>query len=190
MKKLSFRFIIALATFVIGVIATTLWILQQRPPKQAPVPIEAASIIQLDPRWVYMNEDIEWGSPPKYIEQAFKSGGASIVVFYPTGKVAIVDCTLYRDNRSKRVSISAGDDFSVSKGNWKLNGDGTITTTSRFTHSMVFNTPERIEHWAIREQAADRIAGRLEMNGQFYIPISNVGGFDQLSPMIADDNQR
>jgi len=144
----------------------------------------------IDLRWAFINKDINWESPPKYIEQTFQhSLNSTIVVFYPSGKFASVGCILYRDNKTKRMSISAGDDFSILKGVWKRNEDGSITATSRLTHGMIGNYPQQVQRWLVREQSSERLAGSLELNGQAFVPLPDVGNFDQLAPMIADDNQ-
>ncbi len=190
MKKLTLRFIIAIFTFIIGITAASFWLLSHREPSRKPVPSDIASETQISPRWVYINRDIDWESPPKQIEQTFQASlNSTIIIFYPSGKFASVGCTLYRDNKSKRMSISAGDDFSVSKGTWKRNDNESITATSHVTHGMTRNSPVQVEKWLIREHYIDRMAGVLELNGYIYIPIQSVGNFAQLSPMIADDNQ-
>lgn len=146
-------------------------------------------IEKIETSWVYINKNIKWESPPKEIEQTFQGSlNSNIVVFYPSGKFAFVGCTLYRDNKTKNMSLSNGDDFSVSKGNWKQNGDGTITVVSHLTHSALENSLEKIETWKIKEQSSERLAKSLEIDGEIYVPIQKLGNFDQIAPMIADEN--
>jgi hypothetical protein len=49
MKKLTLRLIIALITFGVGVVATTLWLVRHSSPPQTPALITALSIARLDP---------------------------------------------------------------------------------------------------------------------------------------------
>ena len=144
---------------------------------------------KIEPNWVYINKNIKWESPPKEIEQTFQGSlNSNIVVFYPSGKFAFVGCTLYRDNKTKNISLSNGDDFSVSKGNWKRNDDGSLTIVSHLTHGMTENNPEKAETWKIKEQSSERLAKSLEIDGEIYVPIPKLGGFDQIASLIADDN--
>lgn len=85
------------------------------------------------------------------------------------------------------MTLSAGDDFSVSKGTWKQNDDGSITTISRLTHSMVRNSSEKVETWMIRKESTDKVANELELNREVFIPLEKIGGFEFLSSMIADE---
>jgi hypothetical protein len=129
-------------------------------------------IEKIEPNWVYINKYIEWESPPKAIEQTFQGSlNSNIVVFYPSGKFAFVGCTLYRDNKTKNMSISVGDDFSVRKGNWKRNENGSLIVTSHLTHSAAENNSEQIENWKIKEQSSQRLAKLLEIDGEIYIPL-------------------
>ena len=146
-------------------------------------------IEQINPSWVYINKDIKWESPPKEIEQTFQGSlNSNIVVFYPNGKFAFVGCTLYRDNKTRTIAISMGDDFSVRKGIWKKDGAGNIIVNSHLTHSMSENISEQTEIWKVKEQSSERLANSLEINGEIYIPLPKVGNFDQIAPMIADEN--
>ena len=146
-------------------------------------------IEQLDPNWVYINKNIKWESPPKEIEQTFQGSlNSNIVVFYPNGNFAFVGCTLYRDNKTRNIAISMGDDFSVRKGNWNKDDTENITVNSHLTHGMSENISNQDEIWKINEQSAERLAKSLEMNGEIYIPIPKIGNFNQIAPMIADEN--
>ena len=146
-------------------------------------------IEKIDTNWVYINKNIKWESPPKEIEQTFQGSlNSNIVVFHPFGKFAFVGCTLYRDNKTKNIALSNGDDFSVSKGNWKRNDNGNITVISHLTHSSLEENSDKIETWKIKEPSSERLANSLELNGEIYIPIPKLENFDQIAPMIADDN--
>ena len=81
-----------------------------------------------------------------------------------------------------------GDDFSVRKGIWKKDGAGNIIVNSHLTHSMSENISEQTEIWKVKEQSSERLANSLEINGEIYIPLPKVGNFDQIAPMIADEN--
>jgi hypothetical protein len=202
MRRITFRLIVASLTFILGVTAAAIWFASRRPTVRVsppPSPVSSPEVIRplprpIDPSWVYINRDIKWEAPPKYIEQTFKASlNSTIVVFYPTGDFASIGCTLYRDNKTKHMSISAGDDFSVMKGTWRLNDGGTIATTSRLTHAgfriVSGKIPEREERWKIVKQSSDQLAEVLNRLGEIYVPIKDIGGFNQLSPMIGDDNQ-
>lgn len=147
-------------------------------------------IEKIESNWVYINKNIKWESPPKEIEETFQgSVNSNIVVFYPSGNFAFVGCTLYRENETGNISISMGDDFSVRKGNWKRNDEATISVVSRLTHhSMLKNDSEKTATWKIKVQSTERLAKSIELDGELYIPIQNLGNFDQIAPMIADDN--
>jgi hypothetical protein len=172
-------------TFLFGVGVTYLWIHVHRERAERPKTINLVSETRIDPHWVYINRDIEWESPPKQIQQTFQASlNSTIVIFFPSGRYASVGCTLYRDNKSQRMAISAGDDFVVAQGTWKRNDDGIITTDSKVTYGMLRNASSKSERWAIVEPSADQIANVLQVNGRSYVPIPNVGNFEQLSPMI------
>lgn len=153
-------------------------------------PLSHPQIEKLELNWAFINRDIKWEAAPKEINPN-KEGSlnSKIAVFYPTGKFALVGCTIYRFNKTNPMSISAGDDFSVAKGTWKQNDDGSITTITRLTHSALRDSPQKVENWIIRKKSTDRIANELEFNGEIFIPLQKIEGFDQLSPMIEMDNQ-
>ena len=145
---------------------------------------------EIDLRWVYLNDDIRWAAAPKRLAKQYSSLNSHIVVFYPTGQFASVGCTLYRDRKTKRITLSMGDDFSVSKGTWTLNSDGTITTEANVTHGMPRQGGYEVHRmrWVIRKKGVERIATVIELGRERYSSMSMIGNFDQLSGMIADDN--
>jgi hypothetical protein len=144
---------------------------------------------QIDRSWVFINRDIKWELAPKVVSRSFEgSVNSTIVVFYPTGKFAMVGCTLYRDKASRKVSISAGDDFSVLKGTWQQSGDGNITVKATSTHTILIERVEQVQNWKIIEPSPTRVANSLDWDGQTFIPISNVENIENLRPMIADES--
>ncbi len=196
MKKLTFQIIVALCAVSLNLAVLSSCASSANELEQEIVVPETNAKPQIEPinsSWIYINKEIKWESPPKQIAQTFQGSlNSTIVVFYPSGEFASVGCTLYRNNKTKQMSISAGDDFSVLKGTWKRNDDGSITATSRLTHGVIRNYPEQVQQWTILKQSSDRIANVLELNEQKYVPFQfpNVWNLDQLAAMIADDNQR
>ena len=196
------RVIVAILTFIIGATAVALWpTFRQAPARVSHQPLSAPSVEvtrsrlpSIDESWAFITRDIDWEAPPKEIEQTFKASMNSvIVIFYPSGDFASVGCTLYRDNKTKQMSISMGDDFSVMKGRWAWDGDGALITTSRLTHSGLRvagrENPVHKERWVIRRGAVGKLASVLERQDENYVEVQDLGNFDQLSAMIADDNQ-
>jgi hypothetical protein len=82
--------------------------------------------------WIYLNQVIEAEAPPNENEDSTRVRGDSVfIVFYPTGEFASVGCALYIADGAENERILTEDDFTVYRGTWSRNGDGTITTKSR-----------------------------------------------------------
>jgi hypothetical protein len=121
MKNLTLRFTVAVLTFVVGITVAGILALRSNAP--------------LDPHWVYISKDIPWQLPPKEIVDdmgVFYEGVGSLMVFYPSGELALARCRFRRSGKSKEISLGGLVEFSIAKGTWSRNSDKTITTKTRF----------------------------------------------------------
>ena len=186
MRRITLWLITALLTFGVGARAAAVWVSGMQLKASQPVSPE------IDLRWVYINEDLKWESPPKKIVRELRhdykySVNERLMVFYPGGQFASVGCTIYRDNKTRNMQLVPNHGFSVYKGTWKRESDGTIIITSRLasSHGLAVRigakqAQERVERLRIRKVADDRLASELELNGQVYIPSPSIEGLNSL----------
>ncbi|MBC7911366.1 MAG: hypothetical protein H7Y30_12745 [Pyrinomonadaceae bacterium] len=180
MKRITFWLITATLTFTIGVVAAILWIQSNH-----------SKTSRIDLRGVYINQDLRWESPPKDITGEFNLNyrytGAVILVFYPTGQFASINCTLYQADETSKIQIIPNEGFGVFKGTWMRNSDDKIMITSRLTSSNKMIEPflteqqkEHVEQLIIRKIGGVQLAGELELNGKTFIPSPIIEGVDEL----------
>ena len=97
------------------------------------------------------------------------------MILYPSGALAVVSCDLRKDGETTQISLNGVVSFSVYKGKWWRNGNGTITTLSRFCVSPMgldgSNDPPKERVWTIVGESPDRIADLLVSNDGSFIPI-------------------
>ena len=194
MRRITFWLITALLTFTIGVLASTLWI--QSYYSNGVTPVKTGKI---DPRWVYINQDLQWKSPPKDVTGEFNlnykySEDVTLLVFDPNNQFASIHCTIYQADETSQIQIIPNEGYLAYKGTWKLDDGGTITITSRLTSSdkqtdsfVAEQKKERVEQLIIHQRAYDRFAEELELNGKIFLPSPNIKGISELLS-IPDDN--
>ena len=192
MKRLSLKLLVAVLTLGVGVTVITLWILRPR----SPTPTSVTSIpanARVDPSWVYITKNIPWKLPPKEIVEdlgLFYDGQGSVMVLYPDGSLAIVNCNFRKSGTSQQVSLNGIVEFSVYKGTWVTNSDGTITMESRYCmdphgRDRTNNEASVQRKWAIREPSANRLAELLESKDEFLIPLpDNFRDMDGIEYML------
>ena len=172
MKRRTIKLLVAVVTFGVGVAVVTLWILRPRNPIPTPVTF-ITDDSKVDPSWVYITKNIPWKLPPKEIVEdlgPFYDGSGSVVVLYPDGSLAIVNCNFRKSGTSQQLSLNGIVEFSLYKGTWVRDSDGTITMESRYCmdpHGRDRTDKEASvrRKWTIREPSANRLAGLLEQHG-------------------------
>jgi hypothetical protein len=142
-------------------------------------------------RWVYVNSDLAWESPPKELKKGYTvADNAKLVILYPQGDYAEISATLFRDRKNGRLSICEACGFVVYRGTWKLNGDGTVTIKSRWVYggfSRDEQQPpgaETEEHWKLHGRSKVRAAMLIETTKGKYIPLSNLTNLSFLSTAV------
>ena len=103
-------------------------------------------------------------------------GQGSVMVLYPDGSLAIVNYNFRKSGTSQQVSLNGIVEFSVYKGTWVSDRDGTITMVSRYCmdphgRDRTNNEASVRRKWTIREPSANRLAGLLESTDESLIPI-------------------
>lgn len=146
---------------------------------------------QIDLSWVFVNNDLKWESPPKELEKTYVlAENSELIIFYPTGDIVMVSCTLFRDRGSRRLSMCRGCGFSISKGTWARGADNTVTVKFRtiYTHIPIEGVPipgpEVERRWIFHGQSKGRVAAVVQSPARRYIPLSNLTNLDDLSSII------
>ena len=183
---------VLLLTFSLGVTSNSLWNFfrcwdTRRPP--------TGVAQKVGEYWIYQNQVIPAEPPLNEGKDPIKVREDSVfIVFYPTGEFASVGCALYIADGAEDMRIVAEDDFTVYRGTWKRNGDGTITTKWRLSHRPAQNdhsvTEERIVVFKpIGNVVSER--GLLDGGGSSYVQMlgPEIGNLDVLAGMIASDNR-
>lgn len=186
MRRIAFWLITALLTFTLGVIANSLWVRQNHPSQ-----VVSAKTGEVNLKQIYINQDLQWESPPKVITDesgVYKvSVNERILVFYSDGQFASIGCAIYQVGKPQRMMLVPNEGFTVHKGTWKQSDDGTIIVTSRLTASnKLADDPdgklhaELIERFINRKAANDQLADKLELNGRVFIPSPYIEGIGDL----------
>jgi hypothetical protein len=147
----------------------------------------------LDDHWVFMSEVLEWESSYKDPElPQFQFAPATVVVFYPSGEFASLSSLVRRDGKNSPISIMSGEGYSISKGRWSRNADGSITTRSRVVYREKLpksNTPVprpvREEEWLPQGTAVGRLAAKFESGSKVYLPTPSLR-LEHLSQLLND----
>jgi hypothetical protein len=149
---------------------------------------------EIDISWVFVNDKLMWESPPKELKKTYVlAENAELIVFYPTGDIAMVSCTLFRDRKTRRLSICHGCGFSISKGTWTRNADNSVTIKSRVVYRNLpiigspVPDPEIEERWRFHGRFKDRVAAVVHPPTGRYIPLSNLSNLDFLSNIILSE---
>lgn len=192
MKSLGLRLLVAILAFGAGVTVATLRIFSRHSSTITAVTSIPANS-KVDPSWVYLTKNIRWELPPKEIVEdlgLFHDGSGAMVVLYPDGALAIVNCNLRKSGTSQQISLNGIVQFSVYKGTWVTNSDGTITMVSRYCadphgRDRTDNEASVERKWTIREPYANRVASLLESKDEFLIPLpANFRDMDGLEYML------
>lgn len=177
MNKLPIKLIVTVLTFTMGVtFASWRFFDSQRTEPQFQPPMSLNS--ELDARWIYITKEINWELPPKEIVKEmglFYDGSGSLMILYPSGTLAVVNCNLRKDGETGQISLNGVVSFSVDKGKWWRNSNGTITTVSRFCVSPMgldrSNSPPKEHVWTIVGESPNRLADLLVSKYGSVIPI-------------------
>jgi hypothetical protein len=202
MRKVTPWFLAGVVTFTLGLAAYLL--ISKSRPRFAETSSRSAETIStdnsknIDSRWVYINQDLRWESPPK--EVISESGdyqytdNARLLIFFPDGQFASISSLIYQSGASRKLQLIPNSGFGVYRGTWKLNEDGKLTITSRLVSSNKMSVADiveghktRVERLTISEFAADRLAGQLELNGRKFIPGPYIEGILELLRMPEGD---
>lgn len=145
---------------------------------------------KIDIRWVYVSDKLVWESPPKELKKSYDEAAAGVTVFYPTGAFALVTCTLFRDRKTRRISICHGCGFSIRTGSWIRNSDNSVTIKSRVVYRNLpiigrpVPDPEVEERWWLRGRSKNRVAAAVQPPTGKFIPLSDLSNLDFLSNII------
>ncbi len=162
---------------------------------------------KIDVHWVFVRNHLAWKSRPKSAERGYVyAEDAHLAIFYPSGKFALVSCVLNRNLKTGRYWISHGDGYSIKKGTWERNRDGSVIVKSRYVYMNVPFTglplpgPEVEERWTFRGRSKGRvtavaqapkgkpakgIAAVSDSPAGQYVPLSNLESLDFLSNIVA-----
>jgi hypothetical protein len=177
MKKLTLRLIAAGRALAFGTLLSSCTLLTRRN--------------ALDPHWIFITKDVAWQLPPKEITKEmgqFYDGHGSVMVLYPSGELALISCDLRKDGNGQ-LSLNGVVSFSVDKGTWSRNSDGTLTTVSRFCVSPM--GPDRTgeasveRRWTIGDQSPNRVAGLFRHKEESMVPLpENFRDVDGIAYML------
>jgi hypothetical protein len=176
MKKLTIKLTVVVFTLAACVTLASCRFLAQRSTEAQPsVPIIDPEI---KPEWIFITNDIRWQLPPKEIVKEmglFYDGDGSLMILYPSGELAVVNCDFRKDGETGQTSLNGVVSFSVDKGKWWRNADGTVTTVSRFCVSPMgldrSNDPPIERQWKIAGQSPNRVAGLLVSRNESAVPL-------------------
>jgi hypothetical protein len=159
----------------------------------APVKIDAR--VDIERNWVFISRELKWEDGPKELEQPRQSCNNSLLlIFYPSGAFASVGVSLERSPASQVSWMAAGGGYSVAKGTWIRNSDGTVTTTSRFSHGNKLRRSASVataasRTWIVQRPSVKRLADVIESDGEVFVPAGEqLGNFDFLNEMVAGDD--
>ncbi len=141
MKSLAIKLTVAILTFAVGVTSASWRFIKDRDHKlQQPT----TPAMELSAPAIFISKDIDWKLPPKEIVEEmglFYDGSGSIMVLDPSGALSVIRCDLRKDAETGQLSLNGVVSFSVDKGTWSRNADGSITTVSRFCVSPMGMSP-------------------------------------------------
>lgn len=142
--------------------------------------------------WVYIRDDLKWKAPPKgtiggvkYCDNAF------LAVLFPSGELVAVFPVLYRDDKTKDISISRGDGMLIRMGHWTKDINGTIRVESSVVYTPLpqvgktYPYDKREEEWKPSGRAEGRIAARLKTPRATLVPLEHFTDLEFLSNYIS-----
>jgi len=166
------------------ILACILNILVPQQPARPPKPID------LD--WVYVKDSLKWEVPPKGTTQGVKyCDNAFLAVLSPSGDYVGVFPVLYRDEKTRHISISHGDGMVIRKGKWEKEANGSIRVTSSIVYTPVpqvgksYPYDEKDEEWIPSGSAKGRVASKLKTAKSTLIPLENFTDLEFLSNYVA-----
>ena len=148
---------------------------------------------KLDLKWFFITKPDKWNAPPADPElPQYETATVNLAVFYPSGKFAGGDFWVGRNKRGE-LFVLLGEGYAVRKGSWERKGDR-ITVESRWVYAnkMVSTVPREgsssMQTWELRGTLRGRVAARLEVDSQLYIPLSQLQNLTELSRVLDDAN--
>ena len=181
-----------LITFGLGVGSISLWNLYRHwDTRRPPTGVDQ----KVGTYWLYVNQVIEAEPPAHKDEEPTKARGDSVfIVFYPTGEFASIGCAISTAGGTQNERILAEDDFTVYRGTWSRNDDGTITTKSRLSHRPAQNNHSVADERTVIFKPIGNVVserGLLEGGGSSYVQqlSHEIKNLDVLTSMIASDNR-
>lgn len=147
---------------------------------------------RIDRHWLYVRDALKWEAPPKGTTEGVRHcDNAFLAVLFPSGEYVGVFPVLYRDDKTKHISISRGDGAVIRRGHWKKDTDGLIRITSSVVYSPVprvgrnYPYDEKDEEWRLSGHAEGRLALKLITPKVVLVPLENFTDLDFLSKYIA-----
>src|SRR5258707_13949494 len=152
---------------------------------------------KLDPHWIYISRDIRWELPPQEIVKdmgLFYDGDGYLMIFYPSGELAVVRCDLRKHGKTSQLSLNGVVSFSVATGTWSHNPDGTLTTVSRFCVAPMGldkgNEPPIERRCSVGDESPNRIGSLLICNQESMVPLpDNFKDVESISYMLTFASQ-
>jgi hypothetical protein len=149
---------------------------------------------RIDLQWIYVSDGLKWETPPKGTTEGVKyCNNAFLAVFFPSGDYAAVFPVLYRDNKTKHISISRGDGMVIRNGRWTKETNGSIRIVSSIVYTPLpqagrhYPTDKKEEEWKPSGKAEGRIASKLRSPKVTLVPLQNFTDLEFLSNYIATE---
>jgi hypothetical protein len=141
----------------------------------------------ISPEWLFVQTPLLWKPPPAKVGVEIRgTSAATVLVLYPNGKYAAVECLLIKQ-KDGTVTISNGDGQVIRIGTWSQNGIASLLAVStvvfRTIAMMGMNQPEPT---AVEEFAERQVNGvrELRVGPMSYQPLLQFSDADHLSTMI------
>jgi hypothetical protein len=104
-------------------------------------------------------------------------GSGSLLVLYPSGELAVVACDFRKVPENPQLSLNDTVSFSVATGTWSRNGDGTLTTISKFCVAPMGSDQNKTApvetRYVVAQQTSDRVASLLTSSRESMVPLPN-----------------
>lgn len=149
---------------------------------------------RIDPHWVYVREGLKWETPPKGTTEGVKyCDNAFLAILFPSGEYVGVFPVLYRNNKTKHISISRGDGMVIRRGRWTKENDGSIRVVSSIVYTPLpqagkhYPADEQEEEWKLSGRVAGRIASKLRTPKTILVPLQSFTDLEFLANYIATE---
>ena len=150
----------------------------------------------IDPRWVFVSE-VHWVSPPTELEKTYDEGDAIVAVLFPSGKLAVVSATLFRDRDDGHVSLCEGCGVSLRLGSWRRASRRTLVIKSHWAHRdvpvdpLANPSPLPDERWALQGQSEGRVAASIDTPAGALVPLPSLRNLEALArTIVGEGNER